>query len=541
MSAIFLSYRRDDSTGYAGRLFDNLVGRFGREQVFMDIETLEPGLDFIEGIDRAIESCGAVVAVIGPNWLSAMNSDGRRRLDDPHDFIRLEISTALRRRVRVIPVLVYNASMPPEDQLPDVLRPLCRLQSFEISDSRWEFDVHRLGDVLAPLIAEPDPDAASKHAPDGKRANAEAKTSQPPAAGKGRNGLVAAIGLLVVGAILGTGWWFSQRPAIEPAGHSLSPSSSSPLPVERPNTGEPSATTSTSRPTSAPAPPPAEEPTTVPASPTAPAAQPATTAPIEQTAGAVAPPPAPLTTVEPGPDAMPVKDTAAQEAEQTLAREIDELLRVAEAHLAELRLTRPAGDNAFEQFMQVLELDPDNPDARNGLHVITERYRGLVEDALARAAFDTAERHLEAARTVDPRSDWLLPMQAEIERQRRDAEAVQPLLAEPRAPTDRDRTYEVCLQDCEMRHQACREEIETDEAGCLSDRSAACDVAYKDCLSDTRELLIWGSTARKSVCAGAHAQCEREAAKDCAGASPRSAAQCGRQLEQCTDECQSTR
>ncbi len=156
MSAIFLSYRRDDSSGYAGRLFDNLAERFGRERVFMDIETLEPGMDFVAGIDHAIESCGAVIAMIGPSWVKAKDGEGRRRLDNPHDFIRLEITTALTRGVRVIPVLVHNASMPPEQELPEPLRPLCRLQACELSDNRWEFDVRRLADVLEPLIAEPE-------------------------------------------------------------------------------------------------------------------------------------------------------------------------------------------------------------------------------------------------------------------------------------------------------------------------------------------------------------------------------------------------
>ena len=154
MSAIFLSYRRDDSSGYAGRLFDNLAERFGRERVFMDIETLEPGMDFVAGIDRAIESCGAVIAMIGPNWAKAQDGEGRRRLDNPHDFIRLEITSALTRNVRVIPVLVHNASMPSEQELPEPLRPLCRLQASEISDNRWEFDVRRLADAVEPLIAE---------------------------------------------------------------------------------------------------------------------------------------------------------------------------------------------------------------------------------------------------------------------------------------------------------------------------------------------------------------------------------------------------
>ena len=152
--SIFISYRRNDSSGYAGRLFDDLAQRFGREQVFTDIETLEPGVDFVEGIDQAIKLVGAVIVLIGPSWTKATDSSGHRRLDNPHDFIRLEITAAIKRGVQVIPVLVHGAVMPQEQELPEPLRPLCRLQACEISDDRWESDVSRLGDALAPSIAE---------------------------------------------------------------------------------------------------------------------------------------------------------------------------------------------------------------------------------------------------------------------------------------------------------------------------------------------------------------------------------------------------
>ncbi|MGB5762803.1 MAG: toll/interleukin-1 receptor domain-containing protein, partial [Sedimenticolaceae bacterium] len=202
MSAIFLSYRRDDSSGYAGRLFDNLAESFGRERVFMDIETIEPGMDFVAGIDRAIESCGAVIAMIGPNWINAQDANGRRRLDNPRDFIRLEITSALTRGVRVIPVLVHNASMPPEQELPEPLRPLCRLQACEISDNRWEFDVRRLTDVIDPLIAEPEqsPTAAATAA----KAAAEAtSTTKAPGrkAGGGPTAWLVAVAALILAAV----------------------------------------------------------------------------------------------------------------------------------------------------------------------------------------------------------------------------------------------------------------------------------------------------------------------------------------------------
>ena len=102
-SGIFISYRRDDSSGHAGRLADRLVEHFGRNRIFVDTDTIEPGEDFVTAIERAVGSCEILVAVIGRHWLSA---GGTGRLNDPNDFVRLEIATALRRDIRVIPVLV---------------------------------------------------------------------------------------------------------------------------------------------------------------------------------------------------------------------------------------------------------------------------------------------------------------------------------------------------------------------------------------------------------------------------------------------------
>src|ERR1700747_1122745 len=107
---IFVSYRRQDSSHLAGRLYDHLADRFGEGQVFMDVDTIEPGLDFAEEVTRAVAACQVLVAVIGPAWLTAADGRGRRRLDDPDDFVRLEIETALVRGVRVIPVLAQGAA-----------------------------------------------------------------------------------------------------------------------------------------------------------------------------------------------------------------------------------------------------------------------------------------------------------------------------------------------------------------------------------------------------------------------------------------------
>src|SRR5688572_26250725 len=110
MAGIFISYRREDASGYAGRLCDDLVARLGRDHVFMDIDTLPPGVDFVKSLDDALRTGDVVLAVIGPRWASATDAAGNRRLDNPDDWVRLEIATALARSgIRVVPVLVGNA------------------------------------------------------------------------------------------------------------------------------------------------------------------------------------------------------------------------------------------------------------------------------------------------------------------------------------------------------------------------------------------------------------------------------------------------
>src|SRR6516225_1568159 len=103
---IFVSYRRQESRDFAGRLADRLADRFGERQVFIDADAIEPGVDFDEEISGAVAACQVLLAVIGPNWLTTTDERGRRRLDDPDDFVRLEIEAALAREVRVIPILV---------------------------------------------------------------------------------------------------------------------------------------------------------------------------------------------------------------------------------------------------------------------------------------------------------------------------------------------------------------------------------------------------------------------------------------------------
>ncbi|MFC5861274.1 toll/interleukin-1 receptor domain-containing protein [Acidicapsa dinghuensis] len=150
--AIFISYRRDDTEGEAGRLFDDLVRAYGDTNVFMDVSGIEPGVDFRQAIDKNVSGCGVLLAVIGPTWATITGHDGTRRLDNPEDYVRLEISTALKRGIPVIPVLVHDAKMPALEQLPEDLRDLRYRNSVELTHTRWNSDVTLLIDALKSYV-----------------------------------------------------------------------------------------------------------------------------------------------------------------------------------------------------------------------------------------------------------------------------------------------------------------------------------------------------------------------------------------------------
>jgi hypothetical protein len=145
---IILNYRREDTSGHAGRLYDDLVDQFGRDQVFMDIDAIEPGVDFGEVIEHAVGSASVFLSLIGQRWLSAVDAKGVRRLDKPDDFVRLEIEAALRPEVRVIPVLIQNATMPTSEELPPSLAPFARRNAIELRDNSWRYDVDRLIETI---------------------------------------------------------------------------------------------------------------------------------------------------------------------------------------------------------------------------------------------------------------------------------------------------------------------------------------------------------------------------------------------------------
>jgi hypothetical protein len=159
MSAIFISYRRDDTEGQAGRLFDELAEHFGHDAVFMDVAALTPGHDFRRAIDEHVATCGVLLAIIGRQWLSLRDEAGGRRIDDPLDFVRLEVASALRRDIPVVPVLVQGAHMPRAAELPEDLQPLVYRNAVSVSHAMWESDVQVLVKALRGLLHAPPPQA----------------------------------------------------------------------------------------------------------------------------------------------------------------------------------------------------------------------------------------------------------------------------------------------------------------------------------------------------------------------------------------------
>jgi hypothetical protein len=149
---VFMSYRREDAAGYAGRLYDSLTSRLDVADVFMDVGDIEPGVDFTDAIAHAVERTDVMLALIGPRWTTAATPEGRRRLDDPDDYVVAEIGEALERDVRVIPVLLENTPMPTANDLPDRICGLTRRNAIELSTVSWRSDVDALVDALHRLV-----------------------------------------------------------------------------------------------------------------------------------------------------------------------------------------------------------------------------------------------------------------------------------------------------------------------------------------------------------------------------------------------------
>lgn len=154
---VFISYRRGTSTPYAGRMRDALADRFGEGHVFMDMDSILPGTEWDEAIRESVKRCRVLLALIGRGWVTVHDAENRRRLQDPGDFVRLEIESALSAGVAVIPILLHGTRMPKPEQLPGLLKDLARRQALTIRDESWRSDVARLLEAVQRLGSAPVP------------------------------------------------------------------------------------------------------------------------------------------------------------------------------------------------------------------------------------------------------------------------------------------------------------------------------------------------------------------------------------------------
>src|SRR6185436_17728712 len=178
---IFVNYRRDDSIGMAGRLHDRLAHTFGRAKLFMDVDHIPAGTDFVAHLNSQVAECDVILVVIGPNWLGMKDESGERRLDNPDDFVAIEIAAALARDIRVIPVLVDGARMPKASELPESLNPLARRQAVDVRHTHFGHDAEALVARMREALGD-------------------------DAAGPRRWRVRAAIGATAVAALLLVGW-----------------------------------------------------------------------------------------------------------------------------------------------------------------------------------------------------------------------------------------------------------------------------------------------------------------------------------------------
>ncbi|HEX3986174.1 MAG TPA: toll/interleukin-1 receptor domain-containing protein [Acidobacteriaceae bacterium] len=234
--AIFISYRRDDSEGEAGRLFDDLIHAYGENSVFMDVAGINPGMDFRKAIDDNVAGCGVLLAIVGPTWATIANDAGQRRLDDDNDFVRLEIASALARDIPVIPVLVHDAKMPRPDHLPENLRNLAYRNSVELTHARWNSDVDLLTKALAQYVA-------ASSATSSEPIHATIPVQLPPAntphpraapAAKSRTPLLAGIAAVVVLAIVAALFFATHRSGATGAAAATPTTTAVPAPAAAP-------------------------------------------------------------------------------------------------------------------------------------------------------------------------------------------------------------------------------------------------------------------------------------------------------------------
>lgn len=201
--AIFIGYRREDTADVAGRIYDALTRRFGRKSLFKDVDNLRPGADFGAYISGVLPKCRVFLALIGPSWTDARDENGYRRLDDPNDWVRIEIETALATKgLTVVPVLVNGARMPKAEEVPESLRGLLRFHAATVRrDPDFHDDIRRMGEAIRESLKSGALDLTALGA-------GVTKTER----GEGRGGALIALGVIALVAVAAAAYFL--RPAI---------------------------------------------------------------------------------------------------------------------------------------------------------------------------------------------------------------------------------------------------------------------------------------------------------------------------------------
>ncbi len=199
MGSVFISYRREDTEGQARALFQDLVAKLGRDSVFMDVDSIGLGRDFRTVLQERLATCDVMLVLIGPDWLAGKDKLGRRRLDNPGDYVRLEVAAALKRNIPVTPLLLHGAAMPAAEQLPEDLSDLAFRNGFEISHNRWDSDVQELIKRLG-LVARNDTKI---------KKTADAQTATRPTSNKLWPVIAGAVALAI--AVVIAGFWYYKK------------------------------------------------------------------------------------------------------------------------------------------------------------------------------------------------------------------------------------------------------------------------------------------------------------------------------------------
>ncbi|MGA7525361.1 MAG: TIR domain-containing protein [Acidobacteriaceae bacterium] len=239
MAAIFISYRREDAEDSARALYETLLREFGQDRLFMDVEAIALGSDFRQAVESSLDNCGVFLTIIGPTWLDARapnDPSGPRRLDNPGDYVRLEVATALKRGagLPVIPVLVRGASMPSAAQLPDDLKDLAYRNALTLSHLDWNGNIQHLVSAIRPKIGCDDSGQKIATAASETAAAAPAPPPPPPAASRStRKAVLIGVAALIVAAGIGYFVLRPKQPAPSPAN---TPAASTPAANTRPAT-----------------------------------------------------------------------------------------------------------------------------------------------------------------------------------------------------------------------------------------------------------------------------------------------------------------